>query len=166
MDIRQGDRQILDIEGNPLDRIEDIEDRGGEAFKPLRNATANTLEKIPTGPLGKVGDGNVFAGTGYLAIKTGQLAVLPVPGIRQPGFHTISHGVRERDGFEEHNIRITAASKSVAEVAAEYEVASPSNIDYITSEVETVEVNELTSRSTYSTWEFIVEVADRGTSDQ
>ena len=64
--------------------------------------------------------------------------------------------------YERHDVRINAASRDVAEFAAKYAVASPSNIDYLTSEVEAVETNEVTSRSTLSTWEVIVHVADRG----
>jgi len=163
MDISQDDKAILDRRGTVLDNIEDvIEDPSGRARKPLRDAVEGALDKIPRGPLGKIGEGNIAGFGGYFAIKTGQLAVLPVPGVRQPGFHAISHGVQPRDEFEEHVIRINAASRKVAEVACEYEIASPSNIDFVTSEVEAVEVKELKSRPTYSTWEFRVEVADRG----
>jgi len=158
-----GDRTILDNRTTILDKIEDrAKAEDGEATKPFRDAIENTLDRIPVGPLGKLGEGNIAAGGGYIAIKTGQLAVLPVPGVRQPGFHAISHGVESRDGFERHVIRINAASRKVAEFACEYEIASPSNIDFATSEVETVEFQEIKSRPTYSTYEFIVDVADRG----
>jgi len=163
MDIRQGDNVILDRDRTILDNIEDaIDDESGRARKPLRDAVEGALDKIPRGPLGKIGEGNVASFGGYFAIKTGQLAVLPIPGVRQPGFHAISHGVQAEEDYELHIIRINAASRKVAEVACEYEIASPSNIDFVTSEVEAVEVKELKSRPTYSTWEFRVEVADRG----
>lgn len=163
MDIREGDRQILEDRKTVFDRIDDIVTQSdGEPAKPLRKAIERSVDQIPTGPLGKLGEGNIVAGGAYVAIRSGQLAVLPIPGARQPGFHAISHGVESRDGFERHTVRINAASRKVAEVAAEYQVASPSNIDYVSSEIETVEVNELTSRTTYSTWEYIVDVADRG----
>lgn len=163
MKLTQGDDQILDDRKTILDSLEkraDQDEKG--SFKPLRRALEKSAEKIPSGPLGKIGEGNIASAGGYLAIKTGQLAVLPIPGVRQPGFHAISHGVEQREDFERHFIRINAASRQIAEIACEYEIASPSNIDYVTSEVETVEVTELKSRPTYSTWEFVVDVADRG----
>lgn len=167
MDVSQEDRAILDDRDTILDGVEDvIEDETGRARKPLRDAVEGALDKIPRGPLGKIGEGNIAGFGGYFAIKTGQLAVLPVPGVRQPGFHAISHGVRSKEEFEEHVIRINAASRKVAEVACEYEIASPSNIDFVTSEVESVEVKELKSRPTYSTWEFTVHVADRGAKEE
>lgn len=163
----QDGQAILDNRGTILDGVEDaVEDESGVARKPLRNAVEGVLDKIPRGPLGKVGEGNIAGFGGYFAIKTGQLAVLPVPGVRQPGFHPISHGVRAKDGYEEHVIRINAASRKVAEIACEYEIASPSNIDFVTSEVEAVEVTELKSRPTYSTWDFTVHVADRGAKEE
>jgi len=166
MNIGQEDRTILDNRTTILDKIEDRTEGDEEAIKPIRNAVENTLDRIPVGPLGKIGEGNIAAGAGYLAIKSGQLAVLPVPGIRQPGFHAISHGAESREGFERHVIRINAASRKVAEIACEYEIASPSNIDYVTAEIETVEVEEVKSRQTYSTYEFVVDVADRGIKEE
>lgn len=163
MDVNREDNVILDREGTILDNIEDaVEDESGRARKPFRNAAEGLLDKIPRGPLGKIGEGNVAGFGGYFAIKTGQLAVVPIPGVRQPGFHAISHGVQAKDDYELHIIRINAASRKVAEVACEYEIASPSNIDFVTSEVEAVDVKEIKSRPTYSTYEFTVEVADRG----
>jgi len=167
MDFNQEDKAILDRRGTILDGVEDvIEDESGRAQKPLRNAVEGALDKIPRGPLGKIGEGNIAGFGGYFAIKTGQLAVLPVPGVRQPGFHAISHGVQVKEDHEQHVIRINAASRKVAEVACEYEIAAPSNIDFATSEVEAVEVTELKSRPTYSTYEFVVEVADRGIKEE
>jgi len=145
----------------PLDRIEDrIQDQGNS--RVLRSKIEDTLDKIPNGPLDNVGEGSLAGVAGYMAISTGQTAVIPIPGVRQPGYHTISHGVEPMDEFERHTVRISAASRDVAEFAAKYDVASPSNIDFLTSETEVVSVEEIKERPTLSTWEIIVDVADRG----
>jgi len=144
-----------------LDRAENrIEDTGSK--RPFRNTLDRTLDEFPSGPLGKGGDGFVAGLIGYVAIRSGQLAVLPIPGVKQPGYGVISHGVERKNEFERHTVRVSAATKQVARIAAEYEVSAPSNIDYITGEVETVDSSMITERSTFSTWEFVVDVADRG----
>lgn len=130
--------------------------------RPIREQIEEGLDNIPSGPYGKFGKGDVAGIVGYALIKTGQLAVLPIPGVRQPGFHSISQGVEDMGDFERHTININAASKTVAQVASEYEIASPSNIDYITSDVQAIKVEEVTSRPTSSTWRVTVDVADRG----
>ena len=148
-----------------LDSLErEIQDKG--RGRPARDVVENALDKVPDGPLDNVGGGSALGVLGYYAISTGQLAVLPIPGIRQPGYKTISHGVEDMGEYERHNVRINAASKNVAEFAAKYDVAAPSNIDFITSETEVVETNEITRRPTLSTWEVIVHVADRGKAEE
>lgn len=145
----------------PLDKIEDrVQDKGRSRI--LRDKVEDTLDNIPNGPLDNLGEGSAAGVLGYMAISTGQTAVIPIPGVRQPGYHTISHGVDVRDEFERHTVRISAASKNVAEFAAKYDVASPSNIDFLTSETEIVSVEQIKERPTLSTWEVVVDVADRG----
>ena len=148
-----------------LDRLEDkIQDEGNS--RKIRSKLENTLDSVPPGPLDNLGEGSAVGVAGYFAISTGQTAVLPIPGIRQPGYHVISHGMSEEGEYERHTVRINAASRDVAEFAAKYDVASPSNIDFLTSETEIVSIEEITQRPTLSTWEIIVDVADRGQKDQ
>jgi hypothetical protein len=145
-----------------FDRIENRFNKR-ESHRPAREAIEDALDNIPSaGPLGKIGDGDITGVAGYLAISTGQLSVLPIPGVRQPGYSVISHGSEVMENKVRHTVRITAASKNVAKFASEYEVSSPSNIDFITSEIETVSIEEVKPRPTYSTWEVVVDVADRG----
>lgn len=145
----------------PLDKIEDeIQDK--DMSRPLRDKVEGMLDQIPNGPLDNFGEGSAAGALGYLAISTGQTAVIPIPGVRQPGYHVISHGVETRGEFERHTVNMSAASKDVAEFAAKYEVASPSNIDFITSETEIVSIEETKERPTLSTWQIVVDVADRG----
>lgn len=148
----------------PLDRIEDrVQDTGNA--RPLRNRTEEALENVPDGPLDNIGSGSAAGVIGYYAISTGQLAVLPIPGIKQPGYSVISHGVDVREQFERHTVRINAASKNVAQFVAKYEVSSPSNVDFLASETEIVSMEQLKERPTLSTWEVVVDIADRGQKD-
>lgn len=157
--------EAIDNSPNPLDSIEDrFQDRG--ITRPVRDRVEKGLDKIPDGPLDNLGGGTLAGVAGYYAISTGQTAVLPIPGIRQPGYNVISHGAEVMDDFERHTIKINAASKNVAEFASVYEVASPSNIDFLTSETEVISSEEIKSRNTVSTWEIVVDVADRGQKNQ
>lgn len=150
--------------GKFLDKLEQrLEGTGRSRF--FREKFENATDKIPDGPLGRAGDGKVTGAVGYYAISTGQVAVLPVPGIRQPGYNVISHGSEVFENHVRHTVRIEAASKHVAEFASEYAVAAPSNIDYVTSEMETVSIEQIKERPTFSTWEVVVDVADRGTEE-
>lgn len=144
-----------------LDRLEDkIEDASYQ--RGLRDRFEKNIDKVPKGPLNKAGDGQLVGLAGYAAISTGQTAVLPIPGVRQPGYNVISHGAEVFSKYVRHTVRINAASKNIAEFAAKYDVSAPSNIDYLSSEIETVSIDEIKSRPTFSTWEVVVDVADRG----
>jgi hypothetical protein len=144
-----------------FDRLEEqTEDE--DSARPIREATEQFTDNIPDGPGGIIGEGNVVGYAGLFAIRTGQLAVLPVPGVRQPGFNVISHGSEKYDEYVRHTVRVNAASRHVAQTAAEYLVAAPSNVDYVTAEIETISMEEVKQRSTFSTWEFAIDVADRG----
>jgi hypothetical protein len=160
----EDDKTLFDDRETILDKVEDMRKDSG-SLRPVRDKFEDATDKIPEGPLGKAGDGDIVGAAGYYAISTGQVAVLPIPGVKQPGYSTVSHGVEAKKNYERHTIRINAASEQVARVAAEYEVAAPSNIDYLTAEIDTVESNEIKSRSTFSTWEFIIDVADRGSKE-
>jgi hypothetical protein len=149
----------------PLDKIEDkIQER--EDPRPARSKIEKALDEIPNGPLNNLGGGTAAGVIGYYAISTGQLAVLPIPGIKQPGYGVISHGVKPKEEFERHTVRISAASKDIAEFVAKYEVSAPSNIDFFASETEVSSVDQIKKRPTFSTWEVVVDVADRGQKDE
>lgn len=158
---QEEDNNLLDDRKTILDRAEEEADEN-ESKRPGRSLFEKTLDRIPNGPFGKAGGGSAIGYAGYFAAATGQLAVLPVPGVRQPGYHVISHGAEAMDEFERHTVRVAAASKNVAEVAAAYDVAAPSNIDFITGESDVVSTEIIKERPTYTTWEVVVDVADRG----
>lgn len=152
----------LERREGPLDRLERSTEEAGESARPLRETIEDRLDQIPSGPLGKIGEGDTIGAAAFVAVRSGQLAVFPIPGVKQPGFSVVSHGVEDQGEFERHNIRINAASKNVAKFASEYLVAAPSNIDWVTSEIEVVSMEPVTERSTYTTWDVEVDVADRG----
>jgi len=161
--------RVIDEEENEVDfgrktifdRLEEQTEEEDSA-RPVREAVEGLTDNIPEGPGGTVGEGNVIGYGGLFLVRTGQLAVLPIPGVRQPGFNVISHGSEKFDDFVRHTMRINAASRHVAQTVAEYLVAAPSNIDYLTGEMDTVSIEEVKQRSSFSTWEIVVDVADRG----
>jgi hypothetical protein len=164
-EIKEDLDEALENPPSPLDEVEDrFQDQG--VTRPVRDRTEDALDKIPSGPLDNLGGGSLAGAVGYYAISTGQTAVLPIPGVRQPGYKTISHGVEIMENFERHTVRMNAASKNIAEFAAKYEVSSPGNVDFLTSETEIASTEELKSRNTISTWEVIVDVADRGQTER
>jgi hypothetical protein len=147
--------------GSVLDKLEDRIEQNDRS-RLLREKLENGTDKIPEGPFEKVGDGKIVGVAGYYAISTGQTAVLPIPGVRQPGYNVISHGSEVFDEYVRHTVRVEAASKHVAEFVSQYDVSAPSNIDYLTSELDVVSIEQIKERPTMSTWEVVVDVADRG----
>lgn len=130
--------------------------------KPLRDKFTEATEKIPSGPLGKVGGGDVVGAGGFMAIEGSKPVWQFLPGIKQPGYKTVSHSAEDKGGYERHVIVITAFSENVAKFAAQY-IATPSNVDFATSQTNIVDVEEVTVRRTYSTYRITVDVDERGT---
>lgn len=155
------DEGFFDNRQGILDRLEDIGDEAS-SNRPGRETLEETLEQVPDGPLGKIGGGNAVGAVGYYITDVAKVVTIPIPGARPPGFHVISHGVEDIGDAERHTVMINAATKFVAEFAAEYVVSAPSNIDFLTAEIENHKTEEVTNRSTYSTWKVVVDVADRG----
>lgn len=125
---------------------------------PVRDRFQEVTEKIPEGPMGKVGGGSLIGAIGYTAVSATRPIIDFIPGLRQPGFTVTAHGTKKiGPNHERHFIIVTAASEKVAEFVAEYNSA-PSNIDYIRSNIRLVGVEEIQERATYSTYEFTVDV--------
>lgn len=136
------------------DRLED---------QPVRDRFSERVEQIPEGPLGKAGGGNLLGAAGFAAVESTKPVWQFVPGIKQPGYKIFAHGTKYLgDGVERHQLTVAAVSKEVAEFAAEY-TAAPSNIDYLRSKVDTVSINEITERATYSTYKIVVDLESEGT---
>lgn len=145
-------------------RFEDIGSRL-PSKRPVRERFEEFNERIPSGPLGKTGDGTLVGAAGHVAKTATNPIFTAVPGLRQPGYTITSHSTETAanpdDTFERHTLGITAISRDVAEFAAKY-FAAASNIDFATSDTEIVDVELVTERATYSTWKIVVDVDERG----
>jgi len=126
--------------------------------RPVRDAFEDITGKVPSGPLGKLGDGNVVGGLGYLAVESGEIVTIPVPGATRPGFKYVSHSFISAEGdVQRYEIVVHAISKDVAEFAVQYK-AAPSNIDFLRGESSVVGTEVLDEDRTYSTYKITVEV--------
>lgn len=129
--------------------------------RPLRDRFEDVTERIPNGPFGALGRGNVIGLTGFLAVESGEVITSPVPGLTRPGFKKVSHSVEVLDdGLQEHTVRIHAFSKDVAEFVTQYD-SSASNYDFIRGKTEVKSVEEIDKQSSYTTYEITVEVDRR-----
>lgn len=126
--------------------------------RPLRNTVESITEKVPNGPLGFLGRGN---GVGALGFATVGLArkLTPISGVNI-GYKIVSQEVRREDGIETHTFEINSASKDVARFVAKIN-SSPSTIDFAIRETDIKSIRPLVERSTFNTWEVVVEVEDR-----
>jgi len=140
-------------DSNIRERLED---------QPVRDRFEEVTSKIPEGPMGKVGGGNLVGAAGFVAVESTKPVWQFVPGIKQPGYKVTAHGTKELgSGEERHVLTVTAISEDVATFAAQY-TAAPSNIDYIRSRTTVVDIREITERATYSTYKITVDVATEG----
>jgi len=125
--------------------------------RPIRDKLENATDSIPKGPLGKVGEGNLAGAAGYLAVESGEIVAIPVPGATRPGFKYVSHSLVEtQDNTQRYNIVVHAISKDVAEFAVQYK-AAPSNVDFLTSDLEMVSTEMVNEKPTYSTYRITVD---------
>lgn len=128
-------------------------------FRPLRDVLEEDItDKIPEGPLGAIGEGNVLGFAGFLAVESGQIITIPVPGLTRPGYKVVSHGLTDTslDGDKQvHKIVLHAYSEDVAEFVTQYNSA-PSNFDFIRADTEVIETKEVGPDSFYTTYEIKV----------
>jgi len=129
--------------------------------RPLRDKAEEAFDKIPSGPLGKVGEGDLAGAGGFLAVESTRPVIDFIPGVKQPGYSISAHGTENMNGKTRHTLTVNAFSKDVAEFAAQY-AATPSNIDFLTADTQIVDVEPVEERGTYSTWRITVDVAERG----
>lgn len=135
--------------------------RGLENERPFRDALEQVTSNVPEGPLGKVGGGNLTGALGYVAVESGEVITIPIPGANRPGFKYVSHSfVGVENDVQEYKIVVHAISKDVAKFAVEYK-AAPSNYDFLKGISKVTNVRELDRENVYSTYEMTIEV-DRG----
>lgn len=129
--------------------------------QPVRDRFEEVTREIPEGPMGKVGGGNLIGGAGFLAVESTRPFIDFIPGVKQPGYKLTAHGTKKIGEDEErHILTIAAISEEVARFAAKYN-AAPSNIDYLSSDVEIVDIDEVTERAAYTTYQITVDI-ERG----
>lgn len=139
--------------------------RGLNDSRPFRDAFEQVTSNVPQGPLGKVGDGNVAGALGYIAVESGEIVTIPIPGATRPGFRYVSHSfIGVEDEVQTYKIVVHAASKDVAKFAVEYK-AAPSNYDFLKGITEVTNIKELDRENAYTTYEMTVEV-DRSPGDK
>lgn len=133
--------------------------------RPARSRFENLTDKIPTGPLGKVGEGNIAGAAGYIAVESGEIVTIPIPGATRPGYRFVSHSLIETDDkTQRYQIVVHAVSKDVAEFAVQYK-ASPSNIDFLRGDTSIVKTEVLDEDRAYSTYKITVEIDRTGIRD-
>jgi len=126
--------------------------------QPIRDRLSDATDKIPEGPLSKLGGGNLIGAGCFAAVEASKPVWQFVPGVKQPGYKVTAHGTKYMGGGRErHKLTLAAIREDVAEFAAEY-TATPSNIDYIRADIELVELDEIVERGTYSTYDIVVDV--------
>lgn len=162
------DKATQDSDSNKPSEQKDPEDFTVDDFqkqieeRPAREKFEEVTEKIPDGPMGKVGGGDLLGAAGYVAVESTKPVWQFIPGIRQPGYQVTAHGTKKiEQEVERHVLTVNAISKNIGQFAAQY-VASPSNIDFVRSEVKLVDTEELTQRGTYSTYQMTVDVITEG----
>lgn len=135
-------------------------------FQPVRDELNDITDKIPSGPLGALGRGNGLGIAGFLAVESGEIITIPIPGVQRPGFKKVSHGAEVVEpGLQRHTIVIHALSQDVAEFVTQYD-ASPSNFDFVRGKTKVVEIEQMDVDSTYDTYEIVVEVDRRAIRDK
>lgn len=126
--------------------------------RPLRSTVESITEKVPQGPLGFFGRGNAIGATGFAAVGLAR-KLTPISGVNI-GYKIQSQDIERTNDTEIHTFEITAASKDVARFVAKLN-SSPSSIDFALRETNVESIEPLVKRSTFTTWEVIVEVEDR-----
>lgn len=130
-------------------------------MRPIRDRFEEATEKIPSGPLGSIGGGDLVGAAGFLAVESTRPVADFIPGVKQPGYKITAHSTRRVESGEEHTLNVAAISENVAKWAAQYG-SSPSNVNFIASDKEILEVEEVTRRRGYSTYRIVVLLKDPG----
>lgn len=119
----------------------------------LRERLDRTISKIPQGPMGRIGGGNVLGAANYFVSSTAR-GFVPMDGLKA-GYQIQSQNVEQEGDGERHTFKIRASNKHVAEFAARY-LAAPSNVDYIVNRPEVASSEMETERKTLATYRIVV----------
>jgi len=126
--------------------------------RPVRDFLENNVDKIPRGPLGYAGKGNVTGAVTYFVTSTIN-GINPVSGVNL-GFKVVTHTIDRHDSYEMHTITVDSWAKETARFTSKFE-APPSTVDYFRQKITIESLKPLTKRRTSTTWRAKVKVEDR-----
>lgn len=126
--------------------------------RPVRQTFENVTEKVPKGPAGFVGQGNMAGAVTYFAVSLVN-GINPIDGVNI-GFNVESHSVERKDGKQIHRFLVNSSGKNVARFTSKFN-SPPSTADFFLRDIDVKEVNKKEERSTLTTWEVVVELKDR-----
>lgn len=129
--------------------------------QPVRDKVGEATSKIPSGPRGTVGGGDIIGAGGFLAVEASRPFIEFIPGVKQPGYKINAHSTRRVSDGEEHIINVSSISRNVALWVAQY-TASPSNVNFVAAEKDILNVEEITERPAYNTYRITVLLKDPG----
>lgn len=113
---------------------------------------------MPSGPLGKIGNGNVIGGLGFIVVESGQIITVPIPGAIRPGFKYVSHSFNGvEDGKQKYTIVCHGMSKDVVKFATQYK-AAPSNFDFFRGKASVANIEEIDRSNVYTTYKVDIEI--------
>lgn len=129
------------------------------AKKPIRSIITKASSKVPKGPLGVLGKGNVVGGAGFF-ISSAVNGIVPIDGV-EVGFQVETHNVERSGNVEEHTFLVHSLTEQTARFAARYK-STPTNLNAIFDEVEVVSAEEVKERQGFSLWKIRTEVDTKG----
>lgn len=124
-------------------------------MRPLRNITEDVTKEVPHGPLEAVGDGNAVGAVGYFTVSLIN-GLNPIDGF-DVGFDIESHEIKRQGEKEMHIFKIHSTNRAVARYAGKFK-STPTRLNYITDDVEVMDVEKLKDRRGFSLWEVRTEV--------
>lgn len=133
--------------------------------RPVRDRFEEATDRIPSGPLGATGGGDLVGAAGWLAVESTRPVIQFIPGIKQPGYKVTAHSTRRVTDGEEHTLNVAAISENVAKWVAQY-TSSPSNVNFAASEKDIISIDIVTERPAYTTYQIVVLLKDPGEVDE
>lgn len=121
--------------------------------RPVRDTLEKGTSRIPKGPLGVIGNGNLAGGIGYFTVSTIN-GLIPIDGV-DVGFNVESHSVERENGKETHTFHINSANRDIAKFTAKFK-SNPSNLDFLVRDVNVQDVEKVRERRWFTTWEVTV----------
>lgn len=127
-------------------------------MRPLRDLQEEATSRVPRGPLGFAGKGNLVGVAGLVGVGVAR-ALVPLSEF-EPGY-SIESSEREQEGDETvRTFRIHAYSADVAQFVAKRK-SVPTNVDFAIRDIEVQSVEPIEKRTTTTEWEIVTVIEDR-----